>query len=247
MRLSGVFLGTSGLLILLSGATGCRTYQISQHDCVATQSFKPQTYQRAAIITHAGGGATANNNGGSSKSDKNQLFLEAFQVELMRRGTEVVEREKFEKLVNEQLLIQGELANLSDREKALRVGKILNVDVVFYCDALISESRYVYQPIFLLSSEKDAIRLQNQANEQGVVEGVGRFSIYAYHDVGVTVRAIEAKSGEIVWVGYRMLAVCEEVTEKSPTALTSFYAIKRLCSMIIDDFNSPGPKTERKG
>jgi hypothetical protein len=217
-------------MLIMTMSTGCRTYEITQFDNEAIVTFRPAAYKRAAIITHHQEG---------SGHKQNKLFLEAFQVELMKRGIEVVEREKFEKLVNEQLLIQGELADLSDREKALRVGKLLNVDVVFYGDALENQSYYTYEPVFLLSSEAQARILQEQANQSGVVEDVGRFKIHAYHNVGVTVRAIDASSGEIVWVGYRMLAVCEEVTEKSPTALTNFSTIKKLCGKVLNDFNSP--------
>ena len=35
-----------------------------------------------------------------------------------------------------------------------------------------------------------------------------------------------------------MLAVCDEVTPKSPTALTNFATIKKLSSMVLDDFFS---------
>ncbi len=222
--------------ILLFVLVGCRTYEITQMDNVSIASFKPDSYKRAAIITHHLTGREGERV--TTVGDKNRLFLEAFQVELMKKGIEVVEREKFEKLVNEQLLIKGELANLSDREKALRVGKILNVDVVFYGDALLNKSHYVYDPP-LLGSDKGALRLQERANNSGVVEGVGQYTIHAYHNVGVTVRAIDARTGEIVWVGYRMLAVCEKVTEKSPTALTNFSTIKKLCGMVIEDFRSP--------
>ena len=222
---TAVCLGT-----VLASAGGCKTYEITQSDFFSSPSFVPTSYRRAAIITR--------------EKDTNKLFLEGFQVELMRRGLEVLEREKFAKLIDEQLLIRGEMADLSDREKALRVGKMLNVDVVFYADALINSSRYVYEaPAF--RSKEDAYRLQQQASESGVVEGVGSYKIHAYHDVGVTVRAIDAKTGEIVWVGYRMVAACEEVTEKSPTALTSFATVKKLCSMVLDDFFSKARVTEK--
>ena len=222
---------------LLFSAAGCREYVITQFDNVPTPTFDPKNYRRAAVITHQYRDANDDRTP-APLADRNRLLLEAFQVELMKRGFDVVEREKFEKLVSEQMLIQGELTNLSDREKAIRVGKILNVDVVFYADALINNSRYVYdkRP---LESEAKARELQRKANESGIVEGVGSYTIHAYHDVGVTVRAIDARTGEIVWVGYRILAVCEKVTEDSPTALTSFATIKDLCGIVLDDFFFP--------
>lgn len=216
--LFGLFLPVA---VLVAG--GCKTYEITESDFYAADSFNPRPYRSAAVIMH-------------DKSDKNRLFLEAFNVELMKRGLDVIEREKFENLVQEQLLIRGEMTNLSDREKAIRVGKLLKVDVVFYADALVNQTRYLYdRPAF---RKEQAARLEAKANESGVVDGVGDYDIHAYHDVGVTTRAIDARTGEIVWVGYRMLAVCEKVTPKSPTALTNFATIKKLSSMVLDDFFS---------
>lgn len=231
------------LLAMLAGCS--REYGITQFDNEPSVGFDAKQYHRAAIVTHQGEDEEGNRQPGYY--DANRLFLEAFQVELMKRGFEVVEREKFTKLVNEQMLVRGEMANLSDREKAMRLGKMMNVDVVFYADALINRSRYTYDPPPFVSRAR-ALAEQTKANESGVVEGVGFYTIYAYHDVGATVRAIDARTGEIVWVGYRMLAVCEEVTKKSPTALTSFSAIKDLCGSVLDDFYSPkSPTKSRKG
>ncbi len=228
------FTGTVLLLLCaLTGASGCRTYEVTQNDSFAAESLDTKPYRRAAIIMH-------------SKSERNKLFLEAFNVEMMKRGLEVVEREKFGKLIQEQLLVLGQMTNLSDRAKAIRVGKLLNVDVVFYADALVNNTRYTYDPPPIGSSDR-ALRLQARANETGVVEDVGSYTIHAYHDVGVTTRAIDARTGEIVWVGYRMLSVCEEVTERSPTALTNFATIKKLSGMLLKDFFSGnrGPSHER--
>ena len=187
------------LFLIVIPTYGCQEYHIAQFDNVAMQGFQPKTYHRAAIVTNAG--------------ERNRLFLEAFQVELMKRGFEVIEREKFAKLIDEQLLVRGEMTDISDREKAMRLGKIMNVDVVFYADALINRSRYAYESRFLLSTAEQALLQQQKTDKTGVVEGVGKFTIHAYHDVGVSVRAIDAHTGEIAWVGYRMLASCEEVTK----------------------------------
>jgi len=238
-----------GLLLfscVLAGTLGCRTYEITQNDFYAAPSFNPQPYRRAAIITHQTPVLQSKSDDRELvvKSDRNNLFLEAFHVELMKRGFEVVEREKFASLVQEQLLVRGEMANLSDREKAIRVGKMLKVDVVFYVDALANSTRYVYDPPMF--GKAKAAEAERKANTSGVVEGVGSYVIHAYHDVGVTARAIDARTGEIVWVGYRMLSVCEEVTEKSPTALTSFSAVKKLGGMLLDDFLAKNPRKAPK-
>ncbi len=220
------------LLVVLMAAGGCRTYQVTQSDFYSAQSLGPKPYHSAAVIMH-------------DKSDKNRLFLEAFNVELMKRGLEVVEREKFEKLVQEQLLVRGEMTNLSDREKAIRVGKLLKVDIVFYADALVNNTRYTYDPP-PIGSDKRAMMLQDKANQTGVVEGVGDYTIHAYHDIGVTTRAIDSATGEIVWVGYRMLSVCEQVTTKSATSLTNFATIKKLSGMVLEDFFSGSKKATTK-
>ncbi len=225
------------LLAAFAPLLGCRAYHITQFDNVAVESFRPVDYHRAAILTHKGGIAAGL--AVAAQTDRNKLFLEAFQVQLMKRGFDVVEREKFAKLVDEQLLVRGEMTDLSDREKAMRLGKMMNVDVVFYADALVNQSRYAYDPRFLLSTGSQAFLQEQKTRESGVVEGVGKFTIHAYHDVGVSVRVIDARTGEIVWVGYRMLAACEEVTKHSPTALTNFATIKQLCAAILDDFYAP--------
>jgi hypothetical protein len=225
------------LLLLLSPlvlCAGCKTYEITQFDHYAAAELRPAEYRSVAIITHHEPGSI----------ERNKLFLEGAQVVLMKRGLDVIEREQFDKLVSEQLLIKGDMADLSDRDKAIRVGKMQNVDVVFYADALMNNTRYEYQPP-PFASQAEATRLQKRANENGVVEGVGRFDIHAYHNVGVTMRAIDARSGEIVWVGYRMLAVCEKVTKHSPTALTNFDTVQRLCNMVFDDFFQTRPAAAR--
>lgn len=227
-----------GVLALMAIPLGCsREYQIDQFDNFAVQTFDPRSYQTAAIVTHRRTDEAGDRL--PEQYDRNKLFLEAFQVELMKRGFEVVEREKFAKLLNEQLLVRGEMTDLSDREKAMRLGKMMNVDVVFYADALVNRSRFTYEKRLFLSSEAQAYRQQQETEKSGIVEGIGRFTIHAYHDVGVTVRAIDARTGGIVWVGYRMLASCEQVTEESATALTSFSTIKQLCGDVLDDLFTP--------
>ena len=233
-------------LLAMAPLVGCRSYWITQFDNVAVASFRPKEYRKAAILTHKGDSDQARARAASS--DRNKLFLEAFQVELMKTGFEVVEREKFAHLVDEQLLVRGEMTDLSDREKAMRLGKIMNVDVVFYADALVNQSHYTYDPRFLLSTRAQAYKQQEKTMASRVVEGIGKYTIYAYHDVGVSVRAIDARTGAIVWVGYRMLAWCEEVTKRSPTALTNFAAIKQLCEDVLWDFYAPRIRlNEKKG
>lgn len=232
------------LALLLAGWAGCSPYyNIYQFDAYRNKPPKPGEYKRVAVLF-------------STASDKNKLFLEAMSVELMKRGFDVVEREKMDKLIGEQQLAKGDFANLSDREKAVRLGKLLNADLVFYGDALINRTYYQYETTFIgrsvrgkEASLKRSVELQDKANTSGVVEGISdpSFAIKGFYDVGVTAHAVDTATGEIVWVGYRLLASCVNVSGKDPTALNSFAVVCKVCSALIDDFMGLTPKkTEDK-
>jgi len=200
-------------------------YTISQKKNVTPRKIDISKYRKAAVVME-------------TKSKKNKLFLEALNVTLMRRGLEVVEREKLYKLLEEQLLAKGNLANLSDRERAMRIGKLLDVDVILYADAIMNQKYYVYEPDGLFPADPQvALRWQADANSAGILRGIGKgVKIRAYYDVGVTMRAIDTATGEIAWVGYRVVASHQEVTKDNMEAWNNFSTVRRVCELIADDF-----------
>jgi len=218
---------TKRLLLLLTlvfmGACESQYYTISQKKNVAPRRVDISKYRKAAVIVR--------------QTKRNKLFLEALNMTLMRKGLEVVEREKLFKLLDEQLLAKGDFANLSDRERAMRIGKLLDVDVIFYADAIMNNIFYVYEPPGAFGPDpQEVIKWQRDANKSGVLRGIGRTSIRAYCDVGLTLRAIDTATGEIIWVGYRVMASHQPITKRNREAQNSFSTVKNVCKQIINDF-----------
>ena len=221
-----------GLAVMCLCAAGCRTYQFSESDRYRAADLAPRSYRRVATMGLG-----------------NPLFHEALNVTLMQRGIDVVEREKIAPLVREQVMADQRFLELSDREKAFRLGKLLNADLILYGEALGSAQRYEYVPawytwIFPLPiygavfADGVAQRRTTEINKTGVVKDFGGFwfSLYSHRSAGATLRAVDTKTGEIVWVGYGIRASCDKVTSSNLDATTSFGSVIGLMGFLLDDF-----------
>lgn len=216
---------------------GCRTYQSSEFDRYRSDALTPGNYKRAATMGF-----------------RDPLFHEALNVSLMNRGIEVVERQKLYALVQEQQMADSKFVELADREKAFKLGKMVNADVIFYGDDLFSTQRYEYAPampltLFLpipiygtLIMAGVAGQKTMEANKTGVVQNYGGvwFDLYAYCSSGATLRAVDTRTGEIVWVGYGIKASCQKVTAKNLRATSTFGVVVDLVGSLLDDFMGTG-------
>ncbi len=61
------------------------------------------------------------------------LFLNSFASTLSKKGFQVMERTLIARVEQEQAMIDKKFSDLSDEEKVRRLGKIMNVDVIFFC------------------------------------------------------------------------------------------------------------------
>lgn len=130
-------------------------YYVEQSDYFTRPGFDPTKVKRVAVLDigsatrlallepgdafqSARGAAPSAGAGGAG------LMWEALNYSFMKRGIYCVERKKIYALVREQQMIDQSFADLGDIEKARRLGKLLNVDLILYGDNLMREHRFIY-------------------------------------------------------------------------------------------------------
>ncbi|MBN2561451.1 MAG: hypothetical protein JXQ75_11035 [Phycisphaerae bacterium] len=215
-------LAVVGALLSISLVAGCQTYEVRQFDSVKTSGVK---FDRAAVIMNA--------HGGSQTKERNKLFAEQLIVSLQKRGIDVAERQKVESLLVDAVLIERGLADLTETERAKRLGRLLKTDVFIYADAIVNHSFYAYGKR-AFGNDAERFRLQQQANETGTIDRQG-YPVLANHAIGLSMRAVDTATGEIVWVGYRFMGSANPVDDDRPETLTNFDVVRRVCDEIIDD------------
>lgn len=216
----------SVVMILCLAASGCHTYEVRQFDAMSPPDGTKM--QRAAVIMKTIGGDQIKQN--------NKLFTEQLIVSLQKCGIDVAERQKVEALLVDAALIEQGQADLTETERAKRLGRLLKADVIIYGDAIVNTSYYHYFPRLFFNSETRRFQLEQQANESGggVVKKEG-FPVLATHAIGLSMRAVETSTGEIIWVGYRFLASGKMVDEDKPETITNFDVVRRVSEEIIND------------
>ena len=126
------------------------------------------------------------------------------------------------------------MADLTETERAKRLGRLLKADVIVYADAIINVSYYNYYKRFFFNNNLERFRLEKEANETGVVRRKG-YPVLANHSIGLSMRVVDSATGEIVWVGYRFMGAAKIVDDDKPDTLTNFEVIRNVCDEIIDD------------
>jgi len=215
-----------GATILFWTLAGCHTYEVRQFDSVKGQAVQ---LGRAAVIMNA--------LSGTSTKDRNKLFSEQLIVSLQKQGVDVAERQKVEALLVDAEMIKRGLADLSETQRAQRLGRLLKVDVIIYADAFVNHTYYQYLNRAVLNSESRRVQLQREANENGVVKSEG-YPIIASHAVGLSMRGVDTATGEIVWVGYRFKATATKVKDDKPETITNFDIVRGVCDEIVADLLS---------
>jgi hypothetical protein len=102
------------------------------------------------------------------------LYSNALAAAFSAKGASLVERNQINALVLEQRLAANELMDLSDKEKAQRLGKLLKADLL------------VQGSVFI---EKGGYRTPDNGNKP-----------FFSDTTGMTVSAIDATTGEVVWL-----------------------------------------------
>jgi hypothetical protein len=213
----------AGILLLLTGLAGCHTFEVHQFDSAKTT--RNIHFERAAVIMAA------------DRPD-NRLFTEQLIVSLQQRGIDVAERQKVEALLVDSELVETGRADLTETERAKRLGRLLKVDLIIYGDATVNQTHYTFFDKFF-GRESERMALQRQANESGVVNRKG-YPVLAQHSIGLSIRAVDTATGEIVWVGYRALMAAREVDDKRPETLTNFSVIQEVCDKMMDELVALG-------
>ncbi len=143
------------------------------------------------------------------------LFSNALIDELSQSGITLVERNRVADLVREQGLIENEFVDLSDLEKVRRIGKLLKADL------LIKGSVFTMLGGYRITPGED---------------------VYHVILVGLAVRAIDSKTGQIVWSDVSTVAARRAPDDLEDTAVVSDYTVIRdMVGQMVRRFTRPRP------
>lgn len=140
------------------------------------------SYSSQSVESDQGGtgqeeGASGRDASAVAKIDR-LLYSNALSTAFAKRGAQLVERNKINSLVYEQRLANNELMDLSDKEKAQRLGMLLKADLLIQGTVFVEEGGF-----------------RTSAN---------RGSPFFSDTTGMTVHAIDAATGEVVWLNTTM-------------------------------------------
>ena len=223
----------SVMILGLVMTTGC-SYHVTQVKKHSAPSFDSGRYRRVAVLGF----------------ERSPLFQQALTIAFLEKGIQVIEREKIVDIVREQQMVNKNFSDLSDIEKARRLGRVMDVDLIV-CGGVVGNShRYEYHPgplcllwgpisfgIAMIPIACECERMTLQANETGHLEALGdpTFEIWVHADVGATWRGIEAATGEIVGIGNRILGMYECMPLDKVNQMSRFGVVRELCGDIVGD------------
>ena len=141
------------LIPLLAISGGCHTFEVHQFDHAQTK--RGVKLDRAAVIM-----ATYRTLEGDQIRQPNKLFTEQLIVSLQQRGIDVAERQKVEAILIDSDMVESGQADLTESERAKRLGMLLKVDLLIYGDALVNETHYAYFKKLFFNNNADRIQLQ---------------------------------------------------------------------------------------
>jgi hypothetical protein len=242
MRIRTSLLGLSLFTLFL---TGCQTidYQFKQSDKYSAPDVQSRHIKRAAIL------------GFENTPQLQQSLALAF----LDRGVQVVERNKVIDLVREQQLIDKKFADLSGKEQAMRLGRLLDADILVLGEATDFNLAYSYQqkhtvlkaalsPLMIYSivlipvwvkwvaGDSNAYyTAMKTANDTGQVTEVRRYKVQSYADIGATWRALDASTGEIIGVGNRYSGFSKRVKKDNIMEMSRLVIVQNFCKEIVTD------------
>lgn len=143
-----------------------------------------------------------------------ELAHHAFAAALLERGITVVERERIARILGEQRLNGEDDPLLTDETRAQTHGvELLGCDYVLVGNPIIDLVSYDYSvragslplclllaPIALLVSESADLAAAREEGSLAVANPTFH-DVRARHSIGWSVRILDVKSGQIVWIG----------------------------------------------
>ena len=158
------------MLVALFPVLGCFDDMLTI-DSTSIHAQKKAHYRKVAVIDFAGKGG--------------QAVADIMTMNLLKAGYDVVERDRIARLVTEQQIGVEGYKEMSDAEKAMRLGRILNADVLLTGQLVnFTAPTYSKPGLFLL--------MFGISGENSILFTSARTEIAA--------RAIDARTGQIVWV-----------------------------------------------
>jgi hypothetical protein len=90
--------------------------------------------------------------------------------------------------------------------------------------------------------KKKQVSADKQADETGTLPrlGKGNFDIWANSGTSATLRAIDVSTGQIVWVGHRLIVANRKVELGNQDKLGRFGVLVELADHLVDDFLKTG-------
>ncbi len=161
------------------------------------------------------------------------FFSNALLSSFTRRGVEVVERNRINDLMREQGVTNSEMTDLSDLEKLQRLGKMLKVDL------LVKGAVFTQRGGFLVTDPQKT-SAQNNANTTYSNE-------YFCGLYGVTLTAIDTRTGELVWVETRIFSkrvVPSDLEEE--TFIGNHAAVREMIETMVARFYNDTPQRDAK-
>ncbi len=219
----GRAVGIASVAALLMAGAGCRTYEVWQADHW-DDGYRGGESKRAAVVMF-------------STAPRNKTFAEAMIISLQQRGVRIVEQQLVDVATQEaRMTLSKQTDVVSTRDLTNRIGKQLNLDVIYYADALARKTTFDFRRKLGVSAAEEA-SLEARANERGSVEpdDIRKCDITVSHTVGLTIRAVDVATGKIRWVGYRFLAAAEDYKEDRPDVLSPFATVQKLANTLCDD------------
>lgn len=179
-------------------------------------------------------------------------FENLFTASLMRRKVTVVERREIEALFGEQRLAGDDDPLLSAQERGERQIALLPCDYVVFASGLGNRTDYdvALTPLGIAkccalvtipAMLREAEALQ-RAIERGTIDVMAPeyHSIEAAHFQGATVRALDVRTGELVWIGAlletsRDRAGIGRDQDANAPAFSELVQLQHLCDALADD------------
>ncbi len=154
-----------GYVAIWLAALGCAKDALYIHTVTYRAPNQPQA-RKMAVVDFAGEGG--------------QAIADLLTLHLFRAGFQVVERDRIQDVIREaEMTLQG-FKELSDLEKAQRLGRILNAEVIM-TGRLLQLRRPAYMPY--KSSIFSPLRFR-----------------YALGGAQIAARAIDVRTGRVVWI-----------------------------------------------
>ena len=155
----------------------------------------------------------------SDHSEKDFIAL-AFAEDLMKRGMNVVDRHRVEDIIREQIMVRQNFADLSDKEKAIKLGRLANAQIVFlFRDGNWSETNDLLQTGIFAQGTCRAI---DTATGQIVWVGIAAYST-SYVMMTDDIKKLKVKDPDGMYLVARRIRVKETINKVCKEMVDSVY------------------------